>query len=455
MMMLMLMCCSGASLLIHSNSFARTANGVGRLVASTTRSLGASGGGGGGARSRGVSPGALVLFVFLASVCDVGEAVGCIHCGGAAQGCEGSDKCPFDTTVRANVEAFGKRSLTSTPNLVPLLPPEMIGHFGKYVVETIISIVCSPEAGTSIDLSDEAYKTSASVVRAAVCGHCSLEDAGLELITRLEAAEVADVPKISAALDVLKVSGADKSGAVKTFAQSGYGLYSFIMAKIGEYIGALKTGTVKLAAATGKAVSSASELTVKMRRPENETEAHYYYYLFTRVFVALGCGSLFMIHDLIDKVVYQPMMRRLADWKLAFESLLVYFRAVEGSRGTLTIGTVFNNGSGDVYAAEARQSVLMFFRTSGGNLREGEKPEDKPVVKWNGKSTESNAKPCVAFNFAREHSRSSLDAAGCCKYSHKCMQWVSDKGPGGMCGGNHRKTECDYDESKKLSSALK
>ena len=40
----MMMICSGASLQIHPTSFARTANGVGRLAASTTRSLGASAG---------------------------------------------------------------------------------------------------------------------------------------------------------------------------------------------------------------------------------------------------------------------------------------------------------------------------------------------------------------------------------------------------------------------------
>ena len=47
-----------------------------------------------------------------------------------------------------------------------------------------------------------------------------------------------------------------------------------------------------------------------------------------------------------------------------------------------------------------------------------------------------------------------LDNAGCCKFKHMCMQWVSDKGSHGMCGGDHPKVRFTYDASKKLSSPL-
>ena len=35
-----------------------------------------------------------------------------------------------------------------------------------------------------------------------------------------------------------------------------------------------------------------------------------------------------------------------------------------------------------------------------------------------------------------------------------CNQYVTDKGPGGICGGNHCRKECDYDADKKCKKPV-
>jgi hypothetical protein len=55
----------------------------------------------------------------------------------------------------------------------------------------------------------------------------------------------------------------------------------------------------------------------------------------------------------------------------------------------------------------------------------------------------------------KPHSSSQLATDGTCRYAHICMQWVSDKGPGGQCRGAHKKSECPYAADKKVDKPLK
>ena len=61
----------------------------------------------------------------------------------------------------------------------------------------------------------------------------------------------------------------------------------------------------------------------------------------------------------------------------------------------------------------------------------------------------------MAYNKGTDHTRNSLDADGACKFNHVCMQWVSDKGPRGICGGKHPKGQCTYDAALKLDGPRK
>ena len=87
-------------------------------------------------------------------------------------------------------------------------------------METLCAVARAPKGGGSVDLSSSSISSATGVVKAAINGFCTWEEAGLELAGRLEAATAdADVTKLSAALTLLK-STSDKAG---TTAQAAVG----------------------------------------------------------------------------------------------------------------------------------------------------------------------------------------------------------------------------------------
>ena len=65
------------------------------------------------------------------------------------------------------------------------------------------------------------------------------------------------------------------------------------------------------------------------------------------------------------------------------------------------------------------------------------------VQQWNGEDTPGSTLLCVAFNEGIEHKDSNLKPDGTCRFAHRCNQWVTDKGPGGVCGEWHSRMVCD------------
>ena len=373
------------------------------------------------------------------------EGVTCNTCKDTISGCSGGSDCPLLKTPGSNAQVLADASSTDPLSFANVLPAELLCTFTRTVMETLVAVARAPKAGGSVDLTESAMAKSTDVVRAAINGFCTYEDAGLELAARLEAAsDDAAVSKISAALTLLK-STSDKAGnAAQAAVQSGMGLYTFIWAKAGAHLDALKAGTVRILAKSAGSASS-MDLTAKVRRPKSEEEFHYMLFLFMRVVVALGF-SFFLLHDFVGKVVFTTMHVLREDFKVAHELLLVYFREIETSSGALHFGNVHDRGSADTLMAEARANAATFFRSGGGT--------PLLTLKWNGKFDSSAKKPCVAFNFKKDHKADVLAPDGSCRFNHVCMQWVSDKGPRGTCGGSHCKMDCTYDPAQRRDSPL-
>jgi hypothetical protein len=402
--------------------------------------------------SLGLAPhaaGALVWLTF-AILLSSAEAVKCDLCKDTISGCNGGATCPLATGPVANAAAMASSSTAEVPDFKHLLPPEMLCTFTRPILLTLNAVSKAPKAGGPVDLSSGAMAEATGVVKAAIDGMCTWEDSALELATRLAAAsDEMDVHKINAAITLLKTVS-DKAGTVAQGAvQSGVGMYTYIWAKIGTHMEARVAGTVRILARTVHPTTS--DLTAKLRRPTTADEFYYMLMMFLRVVTALGT-SFFLAQDFLLKTVFHAMQNVKVAWSVAHELLLIYFRVIEtDTSGNVHLGNVTEQGSGDVHMAEARLNAETFFRGRGGIPRGGEGDGKK----WNGKSSPDAKKYCVAFNFAREHTANVLDVDGCCRFAHKCNQWVSDKGPGGMCGGDHPKVECSYDPAKRLSAALK
>ena len=422
-----------------------------------------------GLRSKVIGSGALlrgsasfVAFVFLVSL---PPSTGvCIHCKDSIPGCGGSDSCPLHKVLSENVKVMASSSLSSVPQITQLLSQEMLSVFTRPVVEGIVGLHCLPAAGTEVDLSTSSYSTATSVVKACQAGHVSLDVAKGELMRRLEdSTEELDVKKISTALDLLSKGS---SSALEYAGGAGYGVFTFIWAKIGQYIELAKSGAVRLPGAAVRASSSAvSELKAVIRRPTSQAEFFEMIHHWEGACIALGMASYFVIAAFVTKVVFDTMSRLGKTWQFAHEFFLVHLRAIETDVGRrLNMANVVNLGHRDLYLSEAAQNVATFFRTRVGEARNGEEPgpPNDPgnngaaaAVKYNGKWTEDATQCCMAFNLGTEHRRKNLKPDGTCKFCHKCMQWVSDKGPRGVCGGNHPKSQCDYDPSKRVDQPAK
>ena len=122
----------------------------------------------------------------------------------------------------------------------------------------------------------------------------------------------------------------------------------------------------------------------------------------------------------------------------------------------LNLGTVFTNGGQDTYMGEARRRAVTFFRPLAGNANyTSGKDVNKVATDCKGGKYDARAtRLCGEFNKGVPCDK--IDSKGVCTRLHKCNQFVADKGPGGMCKGDHpRCLPCDYDASLKLDKPLK
>ena len=103
------------------------------------------------------------------------------------------------------------------------------------------------------------------------------------------------------------------------------------------------------------------------------------------------------------------------------------------------------------------------FRAPGGKPG-GVKPDDERHKGLNGESVfVGTVKPgitgssgCVAWNTGKDHLKKHVLADGTCKFLHKCNQYVTDKGKGGQCLGDHKRgPDCDYPMDKRCKEPVK
>ena len=141
---------------------------------------------GAGLRTSSPASGALVLTLALTLTSVTQVSAVCVHCKGFVDGCKGSADCPLAKEITANGVAMEDPKVSKIPTVGYVLPPDMLTVFTSNVIEAIVGIASSPATGRTVNLSDKTeFDKPSKVVRAAFMGHCTLEEAGLELAGRL------------------------------------------------------------------------------------------------------------------------------------------------------------------------------------------------------------------------------------------------------------------------------
>jgi hypothetical protein len=186
--------------------------------------------------------------------------------------------------------------------------------------------------------------------------------------------------------------------------------------------------------------------------------------LFIMVSHASGVTNVLAMTRFLDEVIHEPLRMGVLPWPITFECMILYLRMVEAHGSTYHIATVVHTCGGiDAIRQEATSIAhdrfgSAFFRTLGGKPRAGGSDPITPDG-FDGKvkgDNPSSTRPCASWNLDKKHLAKHVDGDGKCKFKHgMCDQYVSDKGPGGICGGAHKRPNCDYDPTKKLSQPSK
>ena len=171
------------------------------------------------------------------------------------------------------------------------------------------------------------------------------------------------------------------------------------------------------------------------------------------ILVSVGLETFLTVAAFLVLNVFDHMLLRKWDWCVSYFYFVILLERVETSGDDqLNISSVSTRLGGlDTLREEATLRAEEHFgrhifrrrQTPGEQL--GEEPlEKKPVVAWNNKSTPTAEHTCHAFNLgpSGKHGKSHLLADGTCKFAHKCDAFVSNKGPGGRCHGDHPRQKC-------------
>ena len=375
----------------------------------------------------------------------------CPSCKDSIPGCQGGAACPLLVDVAANIAAFSAENLDTPPVMTNLLPPRLLSIFTRSVNEFILGIAATPAGGRAVDFSEAKYNNPGAVVKAAYFGHCSAESAMLELMRRMDVAENVDaMTRLKMAVDVLKTRG-------EMVVSSTVGLYSFILYKISHVFE--DSSVLRLASPSSSASKATrAELTTSLVRPSTSEQFYELLMLFVQTLVAMGLVNLSVIMIFVNNTVFKPLHDLKLSWEQRFELFLLYVTEIESDvTRSLNFANVFDRGKHDSMLQQAKINAAVFFRTRAGTAQPGGAPNVGAVrrIEWNGKATSTAAKCCVPWNLGKPHSAASLLPDGTCSNVHACMQFVSDKGPGGQCRGNHARTDCDYPIDKRSNSPSK
>ena len=384
------------------------------------------------------------------------EAVTCSSCHDQIPGCAGGTHCPLFTRVAENA-AILVGTTGAALSLKDLLPIKFLRFLTRGFLEAAKVMANRSAPGTAVDWDS---LSMVEVSRAPARGIGTRADAIGVLQERVGAAtEAIDVARAQALISSLQQSSNESKPSRKDTSGAVLGSYTFFLAeasKIVEFYSSLSAASLDLEEDDSAAGSSgARKLKGVIRHPKRELDFFFLLLVWSMILVSVGMETFLTVAAFLVANAYDHMLLRKWDWRITYFYFVILLERVETSGDAdLNISTVSTRLGGlDTLREEATLRAeehygRCIFRPSP-NPRPRERPEEpppdpKPVVAWNNKSTPSAEQTCHAFNLgpAGRHGKSHLLADGTCKFCHKCDKFVSDKGPGGRCLGDHPRDKC-------------
>jgi len=407
----------------------------------------------------------VLLLLILVSLFPLVDAV-CDFCFGEEPSCPGTgrDACPWNKTLTANAAA-----LAAGTSLVVagVLSSKLCRVFPKVVLDSIAALFSRPPPGTSFDCTNKSVQ---QIVTAIKLRHLSKQDAITHFaILGAGAADTADIKKYEFGIKAIEAVnlGATTSSIVE-------GAIIYVLYKLSQVVSSTKKGQTSFEfsadADEGSSSSSSGHSTTKsfsasLVRPSSEAAMFSLLNLFVGVCHALSLVNVLSMTEFLEDVVYEPVRLGVLQWPVAFECLVIYLRMLEAHSSSYKLKTIVHQAGGiDSIRAQALKEAqdrysAAFFRTHGGNPLDthvkggGDKESHLYTGSLKGHNSNAN-KCCISWNTGTPHLAKNVDAKGCCKFLHACDQYVADKGPGGQCRGDHKRSDCDYPEDKRCKKPV-
>ena len=389
------------------------------------------------------------MLLLISSHFSFSYAVTCPNCAGTIRSCtfdgDGAP-CPLVAVVTANAVAL-KTGAAGVVMLAVGIPTRITRIFTRRVLDRISFL---KGRFNSREPFDTAAKSGLQLYEAFSEGLLRSSEATANLARILvKTTDKTDRENIQALM--LAVANEPKSTLKDHGGDSQpVGVYTYTWLKCVEYVqGAARSST----RSDGEADSSISIGFGKNQVPKTSDNFYEVLNMFLLIVTTTALVNPLIMLSFLQKVVYEPMRNHLYSWMMAMELFLTYVHTIESSDDSdITFGNVVEKGGTDHHATEAvlrgKEHFGSIFRklrleASGRN---GSKNEDGDVSTkvWNNTFSHTSKQYCQSWNRNQTHPEAHLLSDGTCKFNHGCCHWVSDKGPGGMCGNtSHKWGKCD------------
>jgi len=369
----------------------------------------------------------------------------CPTCFGNAASCtfEVNGQCPVSKALNENVSTVRVVTTAATLaagtafTLMGVVSLRFLRMFNAGSLALLLRLLAKPASGTQFVLTTTtkvsaaftAVRNGQTTVEQLVVGYAELADD--ETDPTLQATLRERYKMVCEARDMgLAAATAGPSE------QEGH--WTYLWAKVAHFVVTRGMETaVTLADSPVKPLTS-DKVIIKAFADEVEfMEALNLFGLFT---TALGLVSAPVLGEFLESFVFDTIRLRGYTWQFTAEFLFVVLRHIEDSVGRLTMVNAIHLVHLNTLLQEAEAAAAR--RYPGAPLHRRQEAI-LAAQQWNGEDTPGSTLLCIAFNEGLEHKDSNLKPDGTCRFSHRCNQWVTDKGPGGVCGGSHSRMECD------------
>ena len=384
------------------------------------------------------------------SILPVLDAAMCGTCYGQIPNCPGGESCSLRSSVTSNRAALAAAS-TAAVTLANLLPIKFIRALSRTFLESLKTFLLKTTIGSGIDW------TALNVVDVAqlpIKGLATRADAVMELQSRLCAtSDNKESQKIIGLITSLSSMGNSGMSETRQKDSSLTGIYSYVWAHSSRLVrnyAVLNTASLDSLHLGEEKVdgSSTYKKSCSVLHPTSQNEFLFMLHVWVMILSATGVDEPLILMRFTLDIVYENLNVRNWQWQLVYFYFLIQLEQVEVEED-INLTNATSRGSMDTlrsYArdrAEAHYGRCIFRSKHSLEVEEGDVSGGEGV--WNGKCSSSAKSICWVFNKAKsaKHGKKSLLPNGCCKHRHVCNAFVSDKGPGGHCEGNHPRYLCD------------